>query len=58
MNRNELYNLIEEKINDVFLGYQKANGIESGDISPMQSLRLDELQEKLTDLIMEVGYGK
>lgn len=55
MDRETLYNLVESKIDDIFLEYQNANGIKSGDISPMQSLRLDNLQNQLTDLIMEVG---
>ena len=55
MNREILYNLVEERINDIFLEYQKQNGIKSGDISPMQTLRLEELQNELTDLIISVG---
>ena len=55
MNREILYNLVEERINDIFLEYQKQNGIKSGDISPIQALRLEELQNELTDLIMSVG---
>lgn len=54
MDRKELYNLIEEKNNDIFLEYQKQNGIKSGNISPMQALRLEELQNELADLIMNV----
>lgn len=55
MNRESLYDLVEERINDIFLEYQIENGIESGDISPLQALRLEELQNELTDLIMNVG---
>lgn len=47
--------LIEEKTDDVFLEYQKKNDIKSGDISPEQALRLDELQNELADLVMHVG---
>lgn len=43
MDKKELLELIEEKIDDVFLEYQKKNDIKSGDISPEQALRLDEL---------------
>ncbi len=50
-----LYDLVEERINDFFLEYQIENGIESGDISPLQALRLEELQNELTDLVMNVG---
>lgn len=55
MNRETLYNLVEEKINDIFLEYQVANDIKSGDITPLQALQLEELQNKLIDLIMNVG---
>lgn len=55
MNRETLYNLVEERINDIFLEYQAANDIKSGDITPLQTLQLEELQNKLTDLIMNVG---
>ena len=53
--KETLHNLVEEKINDIFLEYQAANDIKSRDISPVQALRLDELQNALTDLIMNVG---
>lgn len=55
MNRETLYNLVEESVDDIFLEYQAANDIKNGDISPMQALRLEELQNELTDLIMSVG---
>ena len=54
MDRDTLYNLIEERIDDIFLEYQKANEITSGDISPTQMLDLEDLQNKLTDLIINV----
>lgn len=54
MNRGTLYNLVEEKINDIFLEYQAANDIKSGDITPLQALQLEELKNKLTDLVMNV----
>ena len=47
MDRKELYNLIESEIDDIFLKYQIANKIKSGDITPMQSLRLEKLQNEL-----------
>lgn len=54
MNRKELLEFIDEKMNEVFLAYQKANGIESGDISPEDAFSLDELQEQVADLIISV----
>lgn len=38
-----------------FLNIRKKNDIKSGDISPEQALRLDELQNELADLVMHVG---
>lgn len=55
MDRETLYSLVEERVNDIFLEYQTTNNIKSGDISPVQALRLGELQNALTDLIMNVG---
>ena len=58
MDRKTLYSLVEARINDIFLEYQTANDIKSGDISPMQALRLEELQNELTNLIMNVGVNE
>lgn len=55
MTKEELLKLIESSVNDIFLKYQQANNIESGDITALQSLRLDDLQENLADIIIEVG---
>lgn len=55
MDKKELLELIEEKTDDVFLEYQEKNDIKSGDISPEQALRLEELQNELADLVMHVG---
>ena len=46
--------MLEEKINEVFAEQQKIMGITSGEISPLHSLRLEELEDKMTDLIQEV----
>ena len=55
MDRKELLKLIEEKTDDVFLEYQEKNDIKSGDISPEQAIRLEELQNEFADLVMHVG---
>lgn len=55
MNRDKLYNIVEDKINEIFSEYQIANGIKTGDISPMQLLKLHDIENQLTDLIIEVG---
>ena len=52
MTRLELLSLVDEKINEAFLAYQQSEGIMVGDISPDDSLAIDELSEKLTALII------
>lgn len=49
-----LKQLIHEKINEVFLEYQKANNIESGDIQPFDVMRLEHIEEALEELMMRV----
>lgn len=59
MDRAELYNLIDERVNDVFMDYYEANKISSGDIAPEDVFLLEEIQTQLADLIIRVGqYNK
>lgn len=58
MNREELYAIVEDKVNEAFLAYQKANGIKDGGIYPLEALQLDDLQNKLTDLIVSATQRK
>ena len=51
---NEIYELLEEKINEVYLHFQEKLNIESGDIRPEQLFEQDELLTKLSVLIKEV----
>ena len=46
-----LKKLVHEKINEVFLEYQKANHIISGDIEPFDAEYLDSLEERLAQVI-------
>ena len=46
--------LIHKKINEVFLAVQKDKGITDGGIEPFDGLRLEELEEELTELIEKV----
>lgn len=43
------------KINDVFAEYQESVGAETGDITPWQLIELEDLEDKIVDLIIEVG---
>lgn len=49
-----LKQLIHDKINEVFLEYQKAHNIISGDIDIADSLALDALEDHLEHLIKEI----
>jgi hypothetical protein len=49
-----LRELISTKINEVFLEYQEANNIVSGDIDPWDAVRLDEIESSLAELIERI----
>lgn len=49
-----LKHLIHEKINEIFLEYQKANNITSSDISSFDAMRLEHIEEALEELIIRV----
>ena len=53
MNRDDLYEIVEYKIHEIFLEYQKSENIISGDISPDESFVLDEMKDKLTDFVID-----
>ncbi len=42
-----LKDLIEEKVDEIFLAYQNAHDITNGDIEPMDALKLDQIEEML-----------
>ena len=50
-----LKELIHKKINEVFLAYQKANNIVSGDIDPWDAQRLERIEVALEELIERVS---
>lgn len=49
-----LKELIEEKVDEIFLAYQNANDITNGDIEPMDALKLDDIEEMLKEHIKYV----
>lgn len=49
-----LKQLVHDKINEVFLEYQKENNITSGDIEPFDAEYLDRLEEELANHIERV----
>lgn len=50
----EVYELLEAKINEVFLEMQEKYNIKDGGISPMDTIELDNLTDLMTDLIVQV----
>ena len=57
MSVEALSTLVEEKFHEMFHVYQRANGIPSGDISPMDALRMEKLKEEVVALIESVCDG-
>ena len=49
-----LSELIRDKIQEIFLVYQNENNIISGDIEPLDALRLEQIEESLCELIEKV----
>lgn len=47
-------NKLDKYINELFLDIQIKEDIQSGDITPLQLYKLDELKDSLTDIIIEV----
>ena len=54
MTKEELRKVLEEDIDNVFKKYMDSNDIKTGDISPHQSLHLDNTLDSLTELIYSV----
>lgn len=59
MNRQEIFDFVGDKFNEIFWEVLKNNGIESGDIAPDDSLNLETIQNSLTDMLLKVvEYNK
>ena len=57
--KERINEMLEEKINDIFLEIQEEEGIESGDIAPIDSYVLDNLTMELAEKIANViNYQK
>lgn len=51
---NEVKELLDDKINDVFLAMQEKLNIADGNIDPWAANQLDELEDRIADLIASV----
>jgi hypothetical protein len=54
MDKQTLLELIDEKVNEIFLLYQNAHNITDGGIEPFDALHLDRLEEQLAEHIIHV----
>lgn len=52
--KDKIYELLDEKINEVFFEMQTKLDITDGGIMPLDALYLEELQKKLADHIEKV----
>ena len=57
MTKEKLRKCVDEKIDDIYLWYQRSEEIKCGDISPDHLFQLEELAEQLTDLIIKSMEG-
>ena len=53
MTKKELKNLIDNKIDEIYYAYQTSEHINSGDITPDDMFKLDDIEDQLTDLIIK-----
>lgn len=52
--RDKIKDLLDDKVNEIFIECQSEMGIVSGDITPEMALRLDEELDKLTEMIRDI----
>lgn len=53
MTREELKSLISDKIDKIYYAYQTSEHINSGDIIPDDAFELDDIEDRLADLIIK-----
>lgn len=54
MDKNQVSNMLFDKINEVFAEIQKQENIKHGDVDPMDEVMLNELTNKLADQIIKI----
>ena len=52
-----LKEIIDRKFNEIFAEYQEAHNLD-GDISPLEALELDRIQEQLEAFILNMYKGE
>ena len=58
MSREELLDIIGDKVNEIFWEFQESTGIENGDIAPLESLELEKIQQDLCELVIRNSMRK
>lgn len=52
--KEKIENLLNEKLNEIFIELQNENQIMAGDTTPEQEIELDEAKEKIVDAINKI----
>lgn len=52
--REDVIGFLQERIEDLFIDFQNALQVKSGDIDPMDSLQLQQKEEQLAGVITEI----
>ena len=52
--REDVLGFLQERIEDLFIDFQNALQVKSGDIDPMDSLQLQQKEEQLAGVITEI----
>ena len=55
MTREQLKSLVDDKIDDAFVEYFDSMDIQSGDITPLQTIELDKLEDELVNFILRIA---
>lgn len=55
MTKEQLKELVDDKIDDVFVEYFDSMDIQSGDITPLQTIELDKLEDELVNFILQIA---
>ena len=55
MTRETIKAMLQTDIDELFYEYQESIGVQTGDISPLQALRLENIEDEIVDLIIQIG---
>lgn len=52
--KDKIANMLDEKVNEIFLAMQNDLGIKNGDVSPMDAYDLDNCRDELAEIIERI----